>query len=465
VAKAPSRFTGTPAQAIMKLCNSILIAAASLACAVSANAASRPHYGGALRIAVHGSTQTFDPTASDSAGLRSLTQMVFETLVKLDDRGRVQPLLATSWQVEPGNQRWRFQIRNGVIFSDGIPVDANVAAASLRLANPEWKVFALGDLVMVETSSPVPNLAAELALPRNSITRRNQGTLVGTGPFTVAQLDAAKQHLTLQANDQYWGGRPYIDSIEADLGKNGRDQIMLMDLGKIDLVEIAPEEIRRAAAGNRVVKASQPAELLALAFTRNAQSDDEVHLRNSLAMSIDSAALNNVVFQAAGEPSGAVLPNWLSGYGFVYPSGGAGATRPRAPHPVTWTLSCDSTDPVARIAADRILLNAKDVGINLQIVNSDAADIRLVKLALPSADSETALSELARDFQLAAPAFTNSTVSSLYSAESTLLQAHRLVPLIHLRSAVALRTNIRGFKLLPDGSWQTDNVWLSSETP
>src|SRR5437763_16818820 len=101
----------------MKLCNSILIAAASLACAVSANAASRPRYGGALRIAVHGSTQTFDPTASDSAGLRSLTQLDFETLVSLNGRRRVQPVLATSWRVDAGDQHWRFHIRHGLTFT------------------------------------------------------------------------------------------------------------------------------------------------------------------------------------------------------------------------------------------------------------------------------------------------------------------------------------------------------------
>jgi MarR-like DNA-binding transcriptional regulator SgrR of sgrS sRNA len=448
----------------MKRFSSILIAAASLACATNTVGATRPHYGGTLRVGVQTSAQSFDPTVPDAPGLRSLTQLVFETLVKLDDRGRPQPLLAASWQVEPGNQRWRFQVRNGVIFSDGIPVDASVAAASLRAANPDWKVFALGELVMIETSSPVPNLAAELALPRNSISRRSQGALIGTGPFTVAQWDAAKQHLTLQANDVYWGGRPYIDSIEADLGKNDRDQLTLMDLGKSDLVEVAPEDIRRAQTGNRLLKVSQPAELLALFFTREARSDDEIHLRSALALSLDSAALNNVVFQSAGEPTGALLPNWLSGYGFIFPASNA-ATRPRAPHSVAWTLSCDSSDPVARIAAERILLNAKDAGITLQIVNSDNADIRLLKVALPSADSETALNELAREFQLPTPIFTNSSVSNLYTAETAALQTRRVVPIVYLRTAVAFRSNVHGLKMLPDGSWQLDNVWLSTETP
>ncbi len=448
----------------MKRFSLILIAAISLACASNTIAATRPHYGGTLRMGLQKSAQTFDPASSDAPDVHSLTQLVFESLVKLDDRGRPQPLLAASWQVEPGNQRWRFQLRNGALFSDGVPVDASAAAASLRAANPDWKVFALGELVMIETSSPVPNLAAELALPRNSISRRNQGALIGTGPFTVTQWDVTKQHLTLQANDQYWGGRPYIDSIEADLGKNDRDQLMLMDLGKSDLVEVAPEDIRRAQTGNRLLKASQPAELLALFFTREARSDDEIHQRNALALSIDSAALNTVVFQSAGEPTGALLPNWLSGYGFIYPAGST-ATRPRAPHPVAWTLSCDSSDPVARIAADRILLNAKDAGITLQIVNSDNADIRLLKVTLASADSETALDELAREFQLPAPAFANSSASSLYIAETASLHTRRVVPLVYLRTAVAFRSNVHGLKLLPDGSWQLDNVWLSAETP
>src|ERR1700686_4579423 len=354
---ARSRFTGIWAQEIMKRFSLLLIAAASLA---TATAATRPHYGRTLHVAVQETSQSFDPAASDGPGFQSLSPLVFETLVRLDDRGHPEPLLATSWQVEPGNQRWRFQLRSGVIFNDGIPVDPASVAASLRTANPGWKVFALGDLVMIETSSPVPNLAAELALPHNSISRRSEGKLIGTGPFTVLQWDAAKQHLTLQANDQYWAGRPFIDSIEADFGKNDRDELMLMDLGKSDLVEIAPEDIRRAQPGNRVVKASQPAELLALLFTHDAQSDDEIRMRNALALSIDSAALNNVVFQSAGNPSGALLPNWLSGYAFVFPRGdgvgpGGTALRAKAPqHLATWTLNYNAADSIARIVADRI---------------------------------------------------------------------------------------------------------------
>src|ERR1700760_3133155 len=81
------RFTRISAQEIMKRFSSILIAAASLACATNSFAATRPHYGGTLRVSVQTSAQTFEPAIPDGPGLRSLTQLVFETLVKLDDRG------------------------------------------------------------------------------------------------------------------------------------------------------------------------------------------------------------------------------------------------------------------------------------------------------------------------------------------------------------------------------------------
>lgn len=448
----------------MKRFKSILIVLASLACGRFALAAARPHYGGTLHISIQESPESLDPASSDSPALRSLSQLVYETLIHLDDRGRPQPRLASAWQAEPGDQRWRFQVRSGVIFSDGTPLDANTVAAALRTSNPHWKVFALGDLVMIETDAPDSEVAAELALQRNSILHRSKGEVIGTGPFTAGQLDQAAKHLTLTANDQYWGGRPFVDSIEIDFARNYRDQMMNLDLGKSDLIEIAPEAIRMTQSDTRRLLMSSPEELLCLFFARDAQSDAEVHLRTALARSIDTAALNNVVFQAGGEPTGALLPNWLSGYAFVFPSGGSAAAGLREKSPqqhVTWTLSFDAADPTARIVADRIQLNARDAGITLQTGNSDNADLRLMRVPLPSLDAQIALAELARDLQLAPPTIAGNSVGALYSAESALLQTRRVIPLLHLRSGIALRPNIRGVSIHPDGTWALQDASFS----
>jgi len=429
--------------------------------------AERPRYGGTLRVAIEESAHGLDPADSGSPALRSLGRLVFENLVGFDDRGRLQPSLAVSWQVEPGNQRCRFAVRGGVKFSDGTPLDAAAVAASVRAGNPQWKVLAEGDVVLIESGAPDPDLAAELALPRNRIVGRGNGQAAGTGPYTLAKFDAAAKHFTLAANDQYWAGRPFLDAIEVDFGKSYRDQMMLLDLGKSDLVELAPEEIRAAQSGNRRLASSLPQELMCLVFSRGAQSDEETHLRNALRQTIDSSSLASVVFQGGGEPTGALVPNWLSGYGFVFASSaGADGGRGRAVDPrASWTLAYEASDAAAHMVAERIALNARDRGIALQTVTSGSADLRLVRVSLPSLAPQLALSELARELRLPLPEFDGASIGALYSAENALLASRRAIPLVHLRTAVALGPRVQAATVGPGGDWKLENAWLRAERP
>jgi len=444
-----------------------LLAASSVIWSVAASAATRPHYGGTLRVAMHEAPQSLDPLSLAQVGAPHISRLLFDTLVALDDRGQPQPALATSWQAEPGNQRWRFTLRAGVLFSDGASLEATAVAASLRSANPDWKVLPVGDVVVVQTGEPHPNLPAELALPRNGIVHGNP-QVSGTGPFWVAQHVAGK-HLSLVANDQYWGGRPFLDSMEIDFGQNDRDQMTSLDLGRIDFAEVAPENIRRARAEGHTVESSSPSELVALAFATPPRNEEETHLRNALALSIDTSAINNVVLQGGGESTGALLPNWLSGYGFLFTEETslehARTERTLAKQVAPLVLAYDPQDPVARTVAERILLNARDAGITLQLTTSGHADMTLTRVSLPSLNIQTALTGIALALQLPMPSFGNGSANDLYVAEKTLLQSHRAIPLVYLRSGVALQPAIRNFNMSPNGSWQMNNVWLGAEKP
>ena len=447
----------------MKRFSSILLALNSLLWSPAALAADRPHYGGTLLLELRESPASLDPTTLTASAPTSLSRLVFETLVTLDDRGRPQPLLATSWRAEPGNQRWRFWLRDGVSFSDGNLLDSNAVAASLRNSNPQWKSVAAGNTVIIETESSDPNLPAVLALTRHAIVRRGDA-LIGTGPFVIEQFTAS-QHAMLKANEAYWAGRPYLDSIEVQFNKNDRDQLTAIDLGKADLAQIAAENIHRTQAEDRTVLTSMPSELMALVFSNNASSDDELHARNLLAQSIDTAALGNVVLQGGGEPSAAFLPTWLGGYGFIFSNGNSPLIRSPQRKPFKWTLGFDASDPVARIIAQRIALNARDVGITLDTNNSQPADLKLMRVPLASPDPHVALIELAMAFDLPQPTFSNNSIAELYSAEKTLLQARRVIPMLHLRGAVALHPGVHDFSVFPCGTWHLDNSWLSAEKP
>ncbi len=444
----------------------LLLAASSVVWSVAACAATRPHYGGSLRVAMRETPQAVDPASLVRAGASNISRLIFDTLVKLDDRGQPQPSLATEWQAEPGDQRWRFSLRSGVSFSDGSAMNAGAVAASLRAANAEWKVITTGDAVIVETEIPYPDLPTELALARNAIAHGGGQQPSGSGAFSVAQWLPGK-HLTLIANDQYWDSRPFLDSIEVDFGKNDREQLTALDLGRIDIAEVAPENIRRTRADGRSVASSNPSELLALVFAAPARSEEESHGRNALALSIDTAAINNVVLQGGGDPAGALLPNWLSGYALVFspptnPDRGR-QERALAKQAASFVLGYNALDLVAHTIAERILLNARDAGIALQLTTSDRSHVMLTRIPIASENRQGALMELAKALQLSLPKSSGDSANDLYSAEKALLQSRRVIPLLHLRQGAAVRPAVRDFTMRPDASWQMQHVWLAEK--
>ena len=447
-----------------------LLVATSLLLAGIALGATRPRYGGALRVAVRATPISLDPADSgqpDSFVRRNLSRLIFDTLVRLDDRGRPQAALANSWQPEPGDQRWQFYIRHGVTFQDGAPVTSDAIAASLRVANPNWKVFPTGEAVVIECDSPAPDLPAELALPRNGIAKRD-GKLTGSGPFAITRWDPGKK-LALTARDDYWGGRALVDSVEIEMGKNFREQLISLDLGKADLIEVAPEQAQRAAMEGRRVESSAPTELMALVFSRDRQSPEDGRLREALALSVDRGSMNTVLLQGGGEPAGGLLPNWMTGYAFLFPTDAdlprAHQARSEVRQAPAWTLGYDASDPVARNIAERIALNARDAGLALTLTTATAADVRLVRIPLPSLDAHIALTTVAGALGLPHPKVSGNSVHDLYVAETALLQSQRVIPLLRLRAASAMSRTVRNWTGDRDGSWRLQDVWLGTEKP
>ncbi|MGH9498122.1 MAG: ABC transporter substrate-binding protein [Terriglobales bacterium] len=444
-----------------------LLATASLFLAALAGAETRPHYGGTLHVCLQAAPVTLDPAEAHWIDARNLFGLIFDRLVTLDDQGQPQPALATAWQAEPGNQRWQFSLRQGVSFSDGAPLTADVVATSLRAANPGWKVFSAGGAVIIERDSPAPELPAELALARNSIVKRDGGKNSGVGPFVVTQWNPGKK-LVVTARDDYWGGRPFLDSIELELGESFREEMVSFDLGKAQVIEVAPEQAGRAAAEGRRIELSSPVELVALVFNREPQSLADSKEREALSLSIDRRLLNSVVLQNGGEPGGGLLPNWMSGYGFLFPVEvnltRAQQERAEVPETTVWNLGFDANDPVARVLAERIVLNARDAGLRLQLATG-ASDVRLVRVPLVSFDAGIALAQLAAALGLPSPKINGNSVDELYAAENALLKSQRVIPLLHLRRAWAVSKTVKNWSEGRDGSWRLADVWLGAERP
>jgi ABC-type transport system substrate-binding protein len=437
----------------------------------SALAATRPQYGGTLHVTTRIAATSLDPadnTQPDSVARRNLTALLFDTLVVADARGRLHPSLAASWQADPGNQRWTLVLRHDVRFHDGSPLTADAVAASLRANNPTWKVVPHADSVIIERDSPAPELAADLARPCNAIVKHDGNSLSGTGPFRVNSFTPGK-HLALVANEDSWAGRPYLDAIDVDLGRSGHDQLISLEAARSDLAEVTPDQTARAALGFRRVLSSPPIDLITLVFQRDPQSADDRNLRSALALSIDRASIRHVILQSSGDPTAALLPNWMSGYAFVFPSAQnlalARQKRAEVRQASNWTIAYDTSDPFIELLAQRIILNAKDVGLTLQPTSSASPDLRLTRLTLDSSDPRLAVKTMTYQLNLPTPKLASASSESVYQAENAALQSQRVIPLFYLPARYALGPQVRDANLSPTGTPQLADIWLGALAP
>ncbi|MGB8012201.1 MAG: ABC transporter substrate-binding protein [Terriglobales bacterium] len=452
---------------------SLLIAATIVV--TTASAATRPHYGGTLRVMMQSTPAAIELPAnaapSDYWDAARTLSLIGDTLVKLDARGDPQPVLATAWQSDTGARRWQLTLRPGVKFHDGSAATPAAIAQILSSLHSKWTVRATTGAVSIESDTPIPALLAELALPRNLILKHNtNGIPIGTGPFLVAEWQPGKL-LKLAANEESWAGRPFVDAVEIEFGKSIHDQAIALELDKADVIETAPQSA--SGSQHRTTSTSLPVELLALAFPANSKAQDS-RLREALALAIDRKPIQAVLLKGTGEPSASLLPNWMTGYSAVF-STQANPQRARTlladsrpASNLSYVLSYDPRDPQAQLIAERIALNAREVGITVQVSLSGAEDIRQLRVALPSPDPAASLGEAARQLGLTQPEFPATRGNSpedLYQAERALLKGYAVIPLLHLPVASAASARMRNWE--PDrlGQWNEAgsslaDVWL-----
>jgi peptide/nickel transport system substrate-binding protein len=416
--------------------------------------ATRPRYGGALTVELSNASIMLDPMGAHG----HLSASITETLVRVGARGVMEPQLALAWQHEPDNKRWRFSLRPKVTFHDGEPLTASSAApallAALKKKHGDVTVTAGGQTLIVQFEHPMPGLLAQLARPETAIFRKSDtNPMIGTGPFRLVAWELGRR-LTLTAFEEYWGGRPFLDSIVISLGTGA---------GRADVFDIPFGSARRVVPEGTHIFAAPPSELIAL-LSANPQST----LLQALSLAIDRAPIVNVLTQRRGEPAFGILPQWLSGYAFLFQTASDLArakqliSELRLP---SINLTYPANDSFARAVADRVALNARDAGITIQPTANPGGSLTLVRWPLESADATAELSRLlgllgaAEHLASIDPA----NPETLFEAERALLDDHRIIPLVYLPELYGLSPRVHNWEATQQRDpfrLNLENLWV-----
>ncbi len=314
--------------------------------------------------------------------------------------------------------------------------------------------------------------------------RNSDGTFTRTGPFRIAEWEPGK-HLALAANDDYSGGRPFVDSIEIQMGRNVHDRLLDLELDKADFAEIPPDQTRRASDAGVRISASQPDELVALTFVAGRPAAEDARVREAIARSIDRAAVVNFIAQKEGEPAGGLLPQWSGGTAFLFStaadmSGSKELWAQIAPAPRV-VLGYDSGDSFDQALAERIAVNAREAGISVAVkalpasktlamsaTSSDVqgVDVQLIHWRMPSPLPGAALTHLLGAVASVsgvgpAPLPDVASPEQVYDRERVVVDSFRIVPLIWLPQVYGLSARVRDWRPpAPGETWPLADVWL-----
>jgi hypothetical protein len=278
--------------------------------------------------------------------------------------------------------------------------------------------------------------------------------------FTMNRWEAG-HFAVFEADEGAPGGRPFVDSVQITLGRPLREQSIDLELGKADVVELGPSELRRSPPG-RKVWASSPVRVLALVF---AARFEDARVREALALAVDRAAIHAVLMQRQGDVSAALLPQWLSGYAFLFPQA-PDLARARSLAAGARAITLGVEDGASRAIAERIALNARDAGLSVAVTaQPGTADVRLTELRVTSEDAGQALAAIAAALGLPVPARADSP-ETLYAAERALLDGFRVIPLLHLPDVYGAASRVRsGPGITSLGEWRFAGLWLEGAQP
>jgi ABC-type transport system substrate-binding protein len=284
--------------------------------------------------------------------------------------------------------------------------------------------------------------------------------LFGTGPFKVAKFEPGKL-VVLSANEQHWAGRPFLDGVEVRMGRAFRDQAEDAQVGQSDVTELPIGDVRRARQRGDVVTLSSPMETLALLFDR-AQAPP-APVREAISLPVDRASIQSVLLQKMGEPSAALLPQWLSGHALAFPAD-RNIVKARQLSSAAQPLSFhyDRQDALLHAIAERIALNESECGITLR---SDSAGpvVRLAWLRFTMPHPDLALDEIAATLGVAVE-----RKADPFERESALLDGFYIVPIVQVNVAYTLNPRVQGWLSAPwiaTDRWDLANIWLGEAAP
>jgi peptide/nickel transport system substrate-binding protein len=212
-----------------------------------------------LKVGASSGVNSLDPHFHNETPTNSVNYNIFDGLVNFDKDLNPYPVLAESWKVLD-DVTWQFKLRRNVKFHNGNDFTADDVVWSFNRAKTSEKSGFKGSIssikavekvddytVNVITNGPFPILLRKLTYLRimdkeyaHLLSDETLGQKpVGTGPYKLTRWQRG-QSITLEANTDYFRGKPAIDRIEIRPLTNDSTRVAAILSHAVDLINRVP---------------------------------------------------------------------------------------------------------------------------------------------------------------------------------------------------------------------------------
>jgi len=278
---------------------------------------------------------------------------VYNKLVgfKGTDYSTVYPELADSWSVANDGVTWTFNLKHGLTFPSGAPINAAAVIYSLQRVTqlqqpPSWVITQFGITNKTNAVTAVDDYTVQiklnapyarglflscLAFPVASIvdptvvkaheTNGDMGAAwltdhsAGSGPFTLEKWQRGTE-IVLDANKNYWKGKPGVDVIDIKEIKEPLDQRLLLEKGDIDIAwNLLSDQIVALQSNKDISIASSPAfQVFYVGMNAGSKPFSDPRVRNAVKWAIDYNGIINDILKGAAMGLQTIIPKGIAGY-------------------------------------------------------------------------------------------------------------------------------------------------------
>ncbi|GBF72198.1 hypothetical protein PA598K_00435 [Paenibacillus sp. 598K] len=192
-------------------------------------------------------------------GSMQLQPMIYDGLVDYGPKGEILPSLAESWDISEDGKVYTFHLREGVLFSDGTPFNAEVVRFSFErwVHDPANSLQVATALEAIETpdehtvvlrfdkayypfltelafARPVRMISPSAVEPAGDSAGRFVEA-IGTGLW-IAESYERDRETVLVPNPHYWGKAPHLDRIVLKVIPDSQSRVLALQSGEVDIV-------------------------------------------------------------------------------------------------------------------------------------------------------------------------------------------------------------------------------------